>query len=41
MQLKTAGQPFYWWPTRIYAGRAGVEDRDWYLWLWFKWWAVR
>lgn len=39
MNLKFRHQPFYWLPHRIHAGRAGYHAADWYLWLWFKWWA--
>jgi hypothetical protein len=39
MNLKNRNQPFYWLPQRVHAKQAGYHDNDWYLWLWFKWWA--
>lgn len=38
MNLKNREQPFYWRPTHIHAA-PHYHPHDWYLWLWFKWWA--
>lgn len=38
MQLKNHEQPWYWFPHRIHAA-PHYHQNDWYLWLWFKWWA--